>query len=1464
MKDRRWVGGSKNVVAAMGKARIWIPTISLLGAMLLLPLHASGACFGDSDAVAEYLFVEEQGGTVVNTGIDGDDGNAVMVNGADFSTNVPTSNLGCGWSVNLPATGSGSTTPAVESASEYDPLAGASNFTVMAWVRRQSLGSGSNTSARILSDVNSLTLTNTTAGVEFRFSGAAGALYIRVNGNEVGTTTASITPDGSIWTHVAVVYDGARPATNTLTRNVHFYVDGIQRGDGNTLQNIVVGPNTNRLTLGNSSVGRGVANALVGQLDDVIILSGISPAAVGNGKTSETIRCYMNINDDIERPGIYPPANVTTNTDPGECTSISVTLGQPSASDNCGVASISNNAPSVFSSGITLVAWTATDYAGNYATCTQTVTVVDMEAPVIACPGDYTTNAPDCVSAVSNLNLGTPMATDNCGITALYNSSPAIFPMGTTSVVWHAWDAAGNHSACTQQVSVLPNWNADCDGDGLTEWEEYQAGTDPGNIDTDGDGIDDGSELEWGMNPTNQIPSLGVNRNWLYLNNAETTSPQWELVPGLWQRFLMIDKESGTGTVYFLASERLVLGTSEHATVEARISWQDADTLQWSDIWRTGGLFTSVVVSATNSFHGLPTLAGATIDVYRVEWSLPTNAIGGIYYSALVKALDGGNQQTDYIYLLNNLLDGDEAQGYGTNNWLTGPQWLGPDYSSRDYLFNFSPASLQNGDFQSGSSSEISNQPYWQVWATNAGVSTNIALEQNGRSFYSRGWDGMIFQNIAVSPGSEIVLSGYMFTPSSTNAFDPSPLTGSKRGKVALEFYARDGSAVSKVETFQTTNDAPETWHYFAITSLVPEHAWSANVSLRADLAGEGNVYFDGLQTTNSPDTDRDGMPDWWEQAQSLNANNPNDSIQDADADGCSNIEEYRLELNPNSSDTDGDGMPDSWELRYGLNPLDPVDANRDFDADGLSDLLEYQLDCDPTRVDSDGDGLDDTFEFYDYGSDPLTSNTWNYTLLQTIPGSNVVGQLGDWVVDESEIFAASRRGYVEYPLTVEAGDVGRLEICGADNYNLSPSNAFILRVSIDEESLGKLILHSRPLEYTTAACFFPWLAAGQHTIRIEWDNAADYESLRIKELRWLALDGEDSDQDGVKDWVESRLDRQCSVIAPASSLTSPAYVEGTGWYLGMMSLTDGLTPKHGIGKSWYANVPLNSTSATALVCTFQNGGKIATNQIQWAVMNILYASNAQIRTGDSLLLTAAPEEAQSGSVGISIGGVTNYTTGVGAPATHCFGTAGTYDVTGTFYPTSGAPVSASVTVTVVSASFSGSPACWVGYPRAWECQDLPTSIYWEADTDVSIAELSPPPASGTQFELEMFDNEERYMVARLYDGGPVLGSAVLRGFHILSEGQTYLRVLETYPNGDERIGTVVVASPLIEDLDFNAEIYVSGVFFSDYSTEISFLPEDFDEIGEYPVQFLRLNGTKTSVCHRLRAFQDGVELGSR
>jgi hypothetical protein len=47
--------------------------------------------------------------------------------------------------------------------------------------------------------------------------------------------------------------------------------------------------------------------------------------------------------------------------------------------------------------------------------------------------------------------------------------------------------------------------------------------------------------------------------------------------------------------------------------------------------------------------------------------------------------------------------------------------------------------------------------------------------------------------------------------------------------------------------------------------------------------------------------------------------------------------------------DTDKDGMPDFWEIQYGFDPNDPSDAAKDFDGDGVSNLNEFLAGTDPT-----------------------------------------------------------------------------------------------------------------------------------------------------------------------------------------------------------------------------------------------------------------------------------------------------------------------------------------------------------------------------------------------------------------------------------------------------------------------------------------------------------------------------------
>jgi Concanavalin A-like lectin/glucanases superfamily/Bacterial TSP3 repeat len=83
----------------------------------------------------------------------------------------------------------------------------------------------------------------------------------------------------------------------------------------------------------------------------------------------------------------------------------------------------------------------------------------------------------------------------------------------------------------------------------------------------------------------------------------------------------------------------------------------------------------------------------------------------------------------------------------------------------------------------------------------------------------------------------------------------------------------------------------------------------------------------------------------------------------DTDDDGLTDLQEQNLGTNVVNPDSDGDLMPDGWERHNGLNPLNPQDATLDHDDDNLNNLNEYRHGSNPHNADTDGDGTQDGTE---------------------------------------------------------------------------------------------------------------------------------------------------------------------------------------------------------------------------------------------------------------------------------------------------------------------------------------------------------------------------------------------------------------------------------------------------------------------------------------------------------------------
>lgn len=212
-------------------------------------------------------------------------------------------------------------------------------------------------------------------------------------------------------------------------------VTGVTDPDGDPLT-ITVSPMT--LVLG--------ANSVTINADD------------GNGGTCSKM-VTVNVVD-VTDPVITCPAHATLDADANTC-SASYTGPPATATDNCGATvSSTPGLPALFSGlGNNVIAYTATDAAGNSASCNQTVTVEDNTPPTITCPADVTLSA-DAVCQASY--AGPPAtATDACDASPSVGSNPvlpALFSgVGDNPIDYSATDASGNTSMCTQTVTLEDN-----------------------------------------------------------------------------------------------------------------------------------------------------------------------------------------------------------------------------------------------------------------------------------------------------------------------------------------------------------------------------------------------------------------------------------------------------------------------------------------------------------------------------------------------------------------------------------------------------------------------------------------------------------------------------------------------------------------------------------------------------------------------------------------------------------------------------------------------------------------------------------------------------------------------------------------------------------------------------------------------------------------------------------------------
>lgn len=578
-------------------------------------------------------------------------------------------------------------------------------------------------------------------------------------------------------------------------------------------------------------------------------------------------------------------------------------------------------------------------------------------------------------------------------------------------------------------------------------------------------------------------------------------------------------------------------------------------------------------------------------------------------------------------------------------------------------------------------------------------------------------------------------------------------------------------------------------------------------------------------------DTDSDGMPDWWEEMYDLNSVNPDDAAYDLDGDGVVNLQEYINGTNPRSPDTDSDAMPDGWEISNGLCPF-ANDAIADADNDGLVNAEEYIAGSDPVADDTDRDGLSDYDESSQLGTNP---NSVDLIHKESLIPSVLTGTSSRFTVLDPKSFM------------VTAGILNEWRDYGRNKRSIAVSNRIIFNVD------GHFVAYKDipfALSNVVETVFYtPVLPVGEHEITIEWYNP-DFRARA--ELVWLNL----NEISGVD--FEQVVRERNLVSDVVSSKVSPVFVEGKSRFPWLVTADD--IPVRQCGAdSWYMDVSLGEETDIILPVRFE--GLVTTNlTVTWESTNLFEdQDDIRIRRGSSFLFAGFPSERHSGTVEVYTNGVLACSYAENNSISLTFLDEGKFTVYGVWKSQSQEEIvrSNGFIVDSVGGAFPlDSPACQIEHPRTWSCPNLSDDLFYSFDVHTHFSLT----ADGMATLLVDDTRGERFIAARLFEGGPVLDVAFIKPMWAVDSFGNSAYLIES--SGDyDRCRCYMRQYGAAEKVRFRIQSYTSSVLLDDFSTERWITPGMFDKDG---IAWFELVKTKnmSSPCHTVTIYQDGEMIG--
>lgn len=442
--------------------------------------------------------------------------------------------------------------------------------------------------------------------------------------------------------------------------------------------------------------------------------------------------------------------------------------------------------------------------------------------------------------------------------------------------------------------------------------------------------------------------------------------------------------------------------------------------------------------------------------------------------------------------------------------WDHGAGALAPNIWNEDFLIEFAVKNPATTDWRS----------LGMILRHYNGVLTYMFHSEAAGAFsYSSQPDNAIWDSTGVNLLSGLGFSGYGAADiSSRLQFRVFAQRGANSNSWTVSFTITNQASNTLVlsRTFNnctargTVDNGTAKWtDYDGVTNQV-----SINVHQGVKLFIATNALENLAAFASAKDSDNDGMPDGWEDANLFNKFSAADATLDADSDGLNNRDEFLAGTNPRDSDSDDDGISDALERANASNPLlassrppftgETLPGGQDLDGNGLPDAWEVRFRAAslPPEGDADGDGAANAHEAK-WGTNPFDASS--------LPAVALAKQSNDVTIVWPSIFGKDQRLYSSSTLTNwtqfggPIGQGGDLAFVVLTN-RAAQTNREFYRVSTDDRDADgdgvkdwdEVVVGSDPLRANSVRSATPLIASnGVVTGSVTGDYAAFVNQLR-------------------------------------------------------------------------------------------------------------------------------------------------------------------------------------------------------------------------------------------------------------------------------------------------------------------------------------------------------------------------------